>query len=103
MLGDEVKRLRLAAGKSQVQLAQAVGVSQGFVQKLEAGQRKGFSPQMMFRLSDALGVTCDHWRRFLPADLPGVRAGPDKSEVQPAAPAATTQPRPRAGKSRGNP
>jgi transcriptional regulator with XRE-family HTH domain len=38
-LGQNVKRFRIAAGLSQDELAQRMGVDQGYVSSLEAGRR----------------------------------------------------------------
>jgi transcriptional regulator with XRE-family HTH domain len=38
-LGENVKRFRVAAGLSQDELAQRMGVDQGYVSSLEAGRR----------------------------------------------------------------
>ena len=39
MVGDNVKRLRLAAGLSQAELAHRMGVDRAYVSGLEQGQR----------------------------------------------------------------
>ncbi len=60
-LADEIKRLRKEAGLSQTALAEAVGVSQGFVTQLETGRSTGFSVDVLFKLAKALGVDCSHF------------------------------------------
>lgn len=67
--GEEVKRLRELKGLSQIGLSQAVGVNQTFISKVERGDRPGVGAEVLYRLCDALGVGCDHFRPFLaPAD-----------------------------------
>jgi transcriptional regulator with XRE-family HTH domain len=39
LVGSNVRRLRLAAGLSQEELAARIGVEQGYVSRLEAGQK----------------------------------------------------------------
>ncbi len=60
-LAEEIRRLRKVAGLSQNALAEAVGVSQGFVTQLETGRSTGFSVDVLFRLAKALGVDCSHF------------------------------------------
>ena len=71
-LGAEVKRLRTCLGMTGAALARRIGVSQPAVFKLEAGG--GVDSLTLYRLSDALGVTCDYFRPFIdpstPAPLP---------------------------------
>lgn len=64
-LAQEIKQLRAAAGLTQKQLAEKIGVSQPFVADLESGKRAGVSVDTLYKLSDALGVPVDHWRVFL--------------------------------------
>lgn len=72
-LGVEVKRLRTALGLTQKALAEAVGVRQPSLAKVEAGG--GVDALTLFRLADALGVRCDHFRPFVdPAAAPKPRA-----------------------------
>lgn len=68
--GQEIKRLRLASGLTQVELAGKLEVTQGAVASLESGRKTGVSVGTLYKLSDALGVKPDHWRPFL-ADAPG--------------------------------
>lgn len=67
--GIEVKRLRGVAGLTQKQLSEAAGVSQPTIAQLESGRIPGVSNATLYALSDALGVGCEHWRKFL-ADEP---------------------------------
>ena len=64
-LADELKRLRKEAGLSQAALASVIGANQSFVSQLESGIKTGFGTDTLFRLCDALGVSCDHFRPFL--------------------------------------
>ena len=64
-LAAEVKRLRALKGLSQQALATAVGISQGAVGHIETGRNLGFDLPTLYRLCDALGVTCDHFRPFI--------------------------------------
>lgn len=66
--GDEVKRLR--GERSQKSIADAVGVNQSFISKLEIGERDGIGADLLYRLCDVLGVPCDHFRAFFPAMPP---------------------------------
>jgi transcriptional regulator with XRE-family HTH domain len=71
-LAEEVKKLRDGRGLSQMELAKAIGVNQSFVSKVERGERPGIGADVLYRLCDALGVGCDHFRQFLapPGDQP---------------------------------
>jgi transcriptional regulator with XRE-family HTH domain len=55
MVGRNVKRLRIAAGLSQAELAQRMGVDRAYVSGLELGQR---NPTIvtLWHLAEALGV-----------------------------------------------
>ena len=64
-LGEEIKRLRVAKELTQQQLADSLGVNQSFVAKLETGSRSGIGADVLYRLCDALGVPCDHFRKFI--------------------------------------
>lgn len=66
-LKDEIKRLRAAKGLTQKQLAEAVGVSQGFIGQLESDRITSLRVESLFALSRALGVDCRHWEQFFPA------------------------------------
>jgi transcriptional regulator with XRE-family HTH domain len=63
--GAEVKRLREAKPLTQQQLADMIGVNQSFVAKLERGTATRFGADTLYRLCDALGVGCEHFRPFL--------------------------------------
>ena len=64
-LGTEIQRLRKAAELTQVQLAARLEMSQGFVAMLETGKKSIATTALLFKLCDALGVGCDHFRPFL--------------------------------------
>lgn len=61
----EVKRLREEAKLSQAALAGKIGVNQAFVSLVESGNRPGIGAEVLYKLCDALGVGCDHFRPFL--------------------------------------
>jgi transcriptional regulator with XRE-family HTH domain len=56
MVGDNVKRLRLAAGLSQAELAHRMGVDRAYISGLEQGQR---NPTIisLWHVAKALGVS----------------------------------------------
>jgi len=56
MVGQKVKRLRLAAGLTQAALAERMGVDRAYVSGLELGQR---NPTILtlWHITKALGVT----------------------------------------------
>ncbi len=68
--GAEVRRLRRERGLTLEQLGHACGVSKAFIGQIETGTRVGFGPDMLFKLSHALGVGCAHWRAYFAPDLP---------------------------------
>jgi transcriptional regulator with XRE-family HTH domain len=80
--GQEVKRLRLEMGLSQESLAAVIRLTQGAVGHLETGRVKHVTADVMFRLCDALGVACDHFRPFLSELADGVA----NAEPEPARP-----------------
>jgi transcriptional regulator with XRE-family HTH domain len=55
-LGRTIKRLRLARGLTQVELAKRVRISQAFVAQLETGVRPSLRLPVAVRLARALGV-----------------------------------------------
>lgn len=64
----EIKRLRKALGLSQQQLADKIGKGQSTIGNLESGRNTDVTTATLYALSDALGVSCDHWRAFLTAE-----------------------------------
>ena len=57
-LGMRIKELRLAAGLEQLAVAEALGLGQSSVSKIESGDR-AVSGAELFRLADALSVSVD--------------------------------------------
>lgn len=55
MVGRNVRRLRIAAGLSQAQLAERMGVDRAYVSGLELGQRNP-TVVTLWHLGKALGV-----------------------------------------------
>jgi transcriptional regulator with XRE-family HTH domain len=55
MVGQNVKRLRIAAGLSQAELAERMGVDRAYVSGLELGQRNP-TVVTLWHLAKALGV-----------------------------------------------
>ena len=55
MVGRNVKRLRIAAGLSQAQLAERMGVDRAYVSGLELGQRNP-TVVTLWHIAKALGV-----------------------------------------------
>jgi transcriptional regulator with XRE-family HTH domain len=64
MVGEELRRLRKAAGLTQVQLAAAAGVTQAFIAMLERGARTTLPADKLFKIAAALGVGCEHFAPF---------------------------------------
>jgi len=58
-VGDRVRASRGAAGLTQTQLAERVGLQRSMVSKIEAGER-GVDALELYRLADALGVPLTH-------------------------------------------
>lgn len=55
-IGDKIKTKRLDAGLTQVQLADASGVPQGYLSQIERGKRRP-SLDALRKLRDGLGVS----------------------------------------------
>jgi transcriptional regulator with XRE-family HTH domain len=55
MVGRNVKRLRIAAGFSQAELAERMGVDRAYVSGLELGQRNP-TVVTLWHIAEALGV-----------------------------------------------
>lgn len=58
-VGDRVRTSRAAAGLTQTQLAECVGLQRSMISKIEAGER-GVDALELYRLADALGVPLTH-------------------------------------------
>lgn len=63
-LGEEVKRLRAAAGLSQGKLADELGLAQPFLSHIENGTR-GIPARRLFGFARLLGVSVDHFQPFM--------------------------------------
>jgi len=73
--GDEVKRLIEEKGVTQKALADACGVASSFIGKLMRGEQVAPRADMLFKLAEALGVDCTHFKKFLvPAPEPPAEA-----------------------------
>jgi len=76
LFGEELKRLADEKGLSQSALAEACGTSQTFIGKLMRGEQVAPRADMLFKLAEALGVDCTHFKKFLvpetepPAEAP---------------------------------
>lgn len=85
-LGDEIAKLRKSKGLSQKELALLCGVSQPMISGLEVGAESEMKTSTLYRLAEALGVSCDHFKGFFAADEPvelppkPKRGRPKKSE-----------------------
>jgi transcriptional regulator with XRE-family HTH domain len=58
---DRLKELRVAAGLSQPQLAEASGLPVGSIRQYEQGRREPYW-QVVFKLADALGVSSEAFK-----------------------------------------
>lgn len=58
-IGERIAYLRTERGFSRDVFARKIGVSSRFLYDLEAG-RKGFSVWVLYNISQALSVSCDH-------------------------------------------
>lgn len=57
--GEKIQQLRLAAGMTQQQLADATGLSLGAIRNYEQGSRENPSLAVMRMFEKAFGVSCD--------------------------------------------
>ena len=57
MIGQVTRTRREELGATQQELADAAGVSRGFVNRLEAGAATSLYPEKLFAVLDALGIT----------------------------------------------
>lgn len=58
VLGQKIRKMREASGQSQVNLALAAGISQGYLSQLEAGEREP-TLSIAARLAQALQISLD--------------------------------------------
>jgi transcriptional regulator with XRE-family HTH domain len=82
VVGGNIRRIRLAAGLTQEQLALESGLSQGYINQLENGGRK-FTQKTLELIADALSVPMieffrEEGRRAVP-----LRKKPEKRERPP--------------------
>ena len=66
-LGEEIQRLRNAAGLTQEALAVKLGIGQGGVNNIETGRSKPSVPRL-YALAKALGVSCEHFAGYFPLE-----------------------------------
>jgi transcriptional regulator with XRE-family HTH domain len=89
-LGQRLQRLRLAAGMTQAQLAEAAGVPVATLRGWEIDRREpGLRPAV--QLARALGVTAEVLADTVPVEDVGKvprPAGPSKRPAEPSKPAA---------------
>ena len=64
-IGENIGNYRQAAGLTQAQLAERVGVGTAFISRVERGQ-KMMKVQTLYTMAEALGVSCD--ALFYPAN-----------------------------------
>lgn len=58
-IGAKIWNMREHLEISREKLGEMTGLSNRFIYDIETG-RKGMSAESLFKISDALGVTCDH-------------------------------------------
>ena len=56
---EKIKGLRIHQGYTVEQLAEEANISTKFLYEIEAG-RKGFSANVLYKISKALNVSCDY-------------------------------------------
>jgi transcriptional regulator with XRE-family HTH domain len=59
-LGEKVKTLREKKGMNQKEVAEASGITQATISRIESGQVKELKSEALKRLAGALGVTVDY-------------------------------------------
>ena len=62
-LGMRIRRARKAAGMTQADLAEKLGISTSFLGHIERGTRKA-SLDTLVKMANELGVSLDSWRRI---------------------------------------
>lgn len=65
-IGNRIRELRLARGMRINDLADAVGVDQANISRLETGKQKSFTEQSLNKIADALNVSLSEL--FIPSD-----------------------------------
>ncbi|HZN32445.1 MAG TPA: helix-turn-helix transcriptional regulator [Pirellulaceae bacterium] len=63
VIGGNVERLRKAKGMSQEELAEAVGISRVFLNRIENGKSSP-GAEVLYGLADVLKVTADNLRQL---------------------------------------
>jgi transcriptional regulator with XRE-family HTH domain len=64
----------VSKGFTQQQMAEAVGCRQSFISGLITGKKTGIGADFLYRLCDALGVGCEHFKRYFDESEPEKRA-----------------------------
>lgn len=59
-LGEKVRQTREKLGMNQKQLAEASGITQATISRIESGQVKELKSEALKRLAKALGITVDY-------------------------------------------
>ncbi|MFL2137837.1 helix-turn-helix domain-containing protein [Desemzia sp. FAM 23991] len=62
-LGEKIKKYRKIKGWSGNQLAQKSGVSQTFISQVERGKKKNPQPEILYKISNALGEGHDSYQK----------------------------------------
>ena len=57
--GERIRELRVTKGYTRDYLANKISLSTKFLYEIETG-KKGFTAEVLYRLSDALDVKCDY-------------------------------------------
>ena len=65
-IGNRIRELRLARGLTMNDLADAVGVDQANISRLETGKQKSFTEQSLNKIANALNVSLGEL--FIPSD-----------------------------------
>jgi transcriptional regulator with XRE-family HTH domain len=88
-----LRELREGAGLNRQQLADKAGMSEGGIRDLEQGRRLP-SWETVVAICEALGVSCDEFRKKPAADLPPLQAGRPKKATPEAQPEEPAKPKP---------
>jgi transcriptional regulator with XRE-family HTH domain len=68
--GSNVRRLRRELGMTQVELCDALGISQQYLSRIEGGEKPLSTLELAGRLATALGVTVDDLLRSSEEESP---------------------------------